>query len=122
MNIAVTGFSGLLGRTLQDCWRGNDTFIDMYHRHPVNMPNIQHVSLDLLDRKNMIQTLRQIHPNVIVHMAAMTHIDACELDKKQGKAGAVWNINVDATQAIGMYAAETGAHVVYLSTKYLFHC
>ncbi|HAV15431.1 MAG TPA: hypothetical protein DCX25_03810 [Candidatus Pacebacteria bacterium] len=120
MNIAVTGFSGLLGRTLQDCWHGDDIFVDMYHRHPTDKQHIQHISLDLLDQKNIVQTLRQVHPDVIIHMAAMTHIDACELDKQQGKAGAVWKINVDATRAIGTYAAETGAHVVYLSTECVF--
>lgn len=120
MKIAVTGLSGLLGRTLLDTWQSKHELIDLYHTHPIKDDSIQHIPLDLLDEKSIAKTFKMVSPDVIIHMAAMTHIDRCEEDKPNAQNGVVWKINVDATRAIATYAANTGSHLVLLSTECVF--
>lgn len=54
-------------------------------------------------------------PDLIVHTAAWTDVDACEGDPAMAHA-----LNVDATRNVAAAAREVGAHVTYLSTDYVY--
>ena len=58
-----------------------------------------------------------VDPDVIVHCAAWTAVDAAEDEDKQAKVRA---INVDGTQNIANAAKKIDAKMVYLSTDYVF--
>jgi dTDP-4-dehydrorhamnose reductase len=68
----------------------------------------------------MGETIDEIHPDVIIHMAAVTHIDTCEMDKSNGNTGIVWRTNVEGTAAIARYCARTKTKIMYLSTECVF--
>ena len=52
---------------------------------------------------------------VIVHLAALTDVDACEADPERAT-----EVNVGGTKAVMDAARGSGAYVVYLSTDYVF--
>lgn len=76
-----------------------------------------YVSMDITDGVAVEKTLLDIHPDVIVHCAAWTAVDAAEDEDKQAKVKA---INVDGTQNIANAAKKIDAKMVYISTDYVF--
>ncbi|MEE5988445.1 dTDP-4-dehydrorhamnose reductase [Ligilactobacillus equi] len=76
-----------------------------------------YVSLDITNKNEVEKTIEKVNPDVIVHCAAWTAVDAAEDEDKQAKVRA---INVDGTQNIANAAKKVNAKMVYLSTDYVF--
>lgn len=77
----------------------------------------QYVSLDITDKEAVDKTIQEIHPDVVVHCAAWTAVDAAEDEDKQAKVRA---INAGGTQNIASACKEVNAKMVYISTDYVF--
>jgi dTDP-4-dehydrorhamnose reductase len=71
--------------------------------------------MDITDRQGIENVLSEFRPDVIIHGAAMTHVDECEQHKELA-----YNLNVVGTQNIVDAAKELGAHVVHISTDFIF--
>jgi dTDP-4-dehydrorhamnose reductase len=74
-----------------------------------------HPHLDVGDRDAVMQAITQLRPALIVHAAAWTAVDACEGDPDRA-----FRVNALGTRHVAEGARLTGAHVVYLSTDYVF--
>jgi dTDP-4-dehydrorhamnose reductase len=74
-----------------------------------------HADLDVADRDATVGTICTIEPDVIVHGAAWTAVDACESDPARAFAS-----NSLGTRWVADGARRVGAHVVYVSTDYVF--
>ena len=77
----------------------------------------EYVSLDITNNDEVQKIIEMVDPDVIVHCAAWTAVDAAEDEDKQAKVRA---INVDGTQNIANAAKRIDAKMVYLSTDYVF--
>lgn len=77
----------------------------------------EYVSLDITNNYEVQRVIEEVNPDVIVHCAAWTAVDAAEDEDKQAKVRA---INVDGTQNIANTAKKIDAKMVYLSTDYVF--
>lgn len=77
----------------------------------------EYVSLDITNNDEVQKIIEMVDPDVIVHCAAWTAVDAAEDEDKQAKVRA---INVDGTQNIANAAKKINAKMVYLSTDYVF--
>ncbi len=77
-----------------------------------------YVSLDITDREAVSDTIAEIRPDVIVHCAAWTAVDAAEDEDKQAL---VQKINVDGTQNLADAAKAVDAKMIYISTDYVFN-
>lgn len=77
----------------------------------------EYVSLDITNNDEVQKIIEMVDPDVIVHCAAWTAVDAAEDEDKQAKVRA---INVDGTQNIANAAKKIDAKMVYLSTDYVF--
>lgn len=77
----------------------------------------EYVSLDITNNDEVQKVIEKVNPDVIVHCAAWTAVDAAEDEDKQAKVHA---INVDGTQNIANAAKKIDAKMVYLSTDYVF--
>jgi dTDP-4-dehydrorhamnose reductase len=53
--------------------------------------------------------------DAVIHLAAMTHVDACEVDSDRA-----WAVNAEGTRHIAEAARERSIPVIYLSTDYVF--
>ncbi len=118
MRIFITGSNGLLGQKLlhtistethdlSGCDLAAESLVkDVEHRYH---------RLDLTDRKSTRKVLQTIEPQIIVHTAAMTGVDKCELEKEK-----CWQVNVYGTDNIISSAEKIGAKVIFISSDYVF--
>src|SRR3546814_3773795 len=67
------------------------------------------------DLSRVREVLRALKPDAIVHTAAMTNVDACENDREGCK-----QLNIEATRYLTETAGELGAHLIHLSTDFIF--
>jgi len=104
VRIIVTGSRGQLGTELL-------TLLE---------PNYEVVGLDLhncdlTDRDAVLAAIVGTEPDLVLHGAAFTAVDACETDPETA-----FRVNSLATRFVADGARRVGAHVVYVSTDYVF--
>lgn len=76
-----------------------------------------YVAMDLTNAEAVEKTVKELQPDVIIHCAAWTAVDAAEDEENKAK---VYAVNVGGTQNIADAAKAVDAKVVYLSTDYIF--
>lgn len=77
-----------------------------------------YAKLDITDKEAVKDTLTNISPDVIIHCAAWTAVDAAE---DTDKTPIVRAVNVTGTQNIAEAAQKIDAKMVYISTDYVFN-
>lgn len=117
MRVLVTGGTGLLGWWLAKTLAGRGyRVVATYHsKEPRGLDGVEWVRLDLSDPAGSLDALRGARPDAIIHAAAYTDVDGCELDK-----GRALRVNYLGTAAIARLASRLGAYLVYVSTDYVF--
>jgi dTDP-4-dehydrorhamnose reductase len=124
MRVLVTGAGGQLGRDVVAALSGGipDGGIEgsvstgrLGVRRPVEVVGTDHERLDIRDRTAVMEALDQVRPDVVVHSAAWTAVDACEADPDRAFA-----VNALGTRHVAEAARRYGAHLVYISTDYVF--
>ncbi len=124
MRVFVTGVAGQLGHdVMNECakrgYEGIGTDLKETYsgiQDGSYVTTAPYVSLDITDAEAVEKTITELHPDVIVHCAAWTAVDAAE-EKKD----LVMKINVDGTQNIANAAKAIDAKMVYISTDYVFN-
>lgn len=125
MRILITGANGQLGRDLRDCLAGRVP--DGGRRsalwgpegpraglsHEVLATDIDTMLID--DRDAVMTTFRSFRPELVLHGGAFTAVERCETE-----VDAAYAVNATGTRHIAEAAALVGAHVVYVSTDYVF--
>lgn len=71
--------------------------------------------LDLADREQVEQVVAEFAPDAVVNTAAMTNVDGCERDPERAFA-----VNALGVRHLAVAAARRGAHLVHVSTDYVF--
>jgi dTDP-4-dehydrorhamnose reductase len=117
--IFITGSNGLLGQKLTDLYllEPNVELIASgrgENRH-IQQTGYEYVSLDITDKASVDRVLDQVKPHVIIHGAAMTHVDQCELHPEDCHRN-----NVLATQYLVDAAARHQAQFIFVSTDFIF--
>jgi dTDP-4-dehydrorhamnose reductase len=74
-----------------------------------------HSQLDVTDRDAVIGAIDQIQPDVIVHAAAWTAVDACQADPDRA-----YQVNALGTRHVAEGAGLARAHLLFVSTDYVF--
>jgi dTDP-4-dehydrorhamnose reductase len=121
MKILVTGANGLLGQklvalllplpevALLATGRGPNRLASYF-------PALHYRSLDVTDAAQVHQVLAEERPDCLIHTAAMTQVDDCELNPD-----ACWLQNVTATEHLATACAELDVHLIHLSTDFIFN-
>ena len=114
MKFLVTGSAGLVGtQIIKDLAESNDEIYACYNN---SKPELGIATpLDLTNSENIIKTIDNIKPDIIIHLAAMTNVDQCEKEKDLAL-----EINAKATQTLARQAAKHASFLVYVSTDYVF--
>lgn len=71
--------------------------------------------LDIGDHHAVQTTARERPPTVILNPAAMTNVDACEVQRE-----AAWAANAAGPRHLAEVARDAGAHLLHVSTDYVF--
>ncbi|MGA2241856.1 MAG: SDR family oxidoreductase [Verrucomicrobiota bacterium] len=116
MRVAITGASGFLGLTLALTakQRGHQVTAFYWH-HPVCIPGVHSVRLDLEDQRAVNESLQQSRPDWIVHCAAATNVDWCEEHPEQARI-----LHVDVSRQLAAAVCRLGANLLYVSTDSVF--
>jgi dTDP-4-dehydrorhamnose reductase len=119
MKILITGSNGLLGQKLTDYYktqsnieliataRGEDRYADKI--------GYTYQSLDITNEIEVESIVAKYKPDVIINTAAMTNVDACESDQAGCDA-----LNVNAVQYLVNAANNIHAHLIQVSTDFIF--
>lgn len=103
--IVVTGTGGRLGSALS-------SFITSLGKKVVGLTR---KTCDLCQAQDVEEVILSLKPGLIFHSAAMTDVDACELDPERA-----WRDNHQATVNIAYAACISGTRLVFFSTDYVF--
>ena len=125
MKIFVTGVGGQLGHdvvnelSLRGIEAVGSDIAPQYSGVQDGTPVVTapYVQLDITDRDAVLETIQEEKPDVIVHCAAWTAVDAAEDEENRDK---VYAINVLGTRNIAEAAKSVDAKIVYISTDYVF--
>ncbi|WP_216679612.1 SDR family oxidoreductase [Hymenobacter siberiensis] len=120
MKILLTGSNGLLGQKLVALLRQQpDVALVATSRGPNKLaglyPDVRFIELDVSDAAQVQQVLAREQPTHLIHTAAMTNVDECELNHE-----ACWQHNVTAVEYLVRACARQQIHLTHLSTDFVF--
>ena len=119
--VFVTGITGQLGHDVMAelAGRGHEA-VGTARKVPDGWPDVSgqsFVKLDLTDETAVKAAVSELRPDVIIHCAAWTAVDAAEEEENRE---AVYAANVLATKYLAEAAKTVDAKMLYLSTDYVF--
>lgn len=125
MKIFVTGVCGQLGHDVINelASRGHEgvgSDIQAVYSGVADdsaVTKVPYYSVDITDNDQVVKTLEEVKPDVVVHCAAWTAVDLAEDDDKVEKVRA---INAKGTENIALCCKKLGCKMVYISTDYVF--
>ncbi|MBF0347409.1 MAG: UDP-4-amino-4,6-dideoxy-N-acetyl-beta-L-altrosamine transaminase [Magnetococcales bacterium] len=115
MRIFLTGVSGLLGSNLAWYFKDRSEVTGTFHTHPVTIPGVETLWLDLEDYPRTREVLKQVAPDFIVHCASRTDVDRQETDKEGS-----WRSNVLTTRVLLDAARDLACRFVFVSTDSVY--
>jgi dTDP-4-dehydrorhamnose reductase len=105
VRVLITGAGGQLGHDLVAvCTEAGD-----------EVAACSSSDLNLGDRDSVLSVIASVAPDVVVNAGAWTAVDACESDPDKA-----WRINALGPRHVVDAASRVGAHVVHVSTDYVF--
>ena len=117
--ILITGSNGLLGQKLVELIVSKKEYTLIATGRGGNRLHSTegyiYESMDITDKQSVANIFKTHKPDIVIHGAAMTNVDACELDKEL-----CWLQNVVATRNIVESCVEIGSFLVHVSTDFIF--
>lgn len=105
MKVLVTGYNGQLGY---------DVIKNLQNRN-IQCKGVDLEDFDITDKKQTYEFIKEYNPDVVVHCAAYTAVDAAEENEALCR-----KINVDGTENIAVACADIDAEMLYVSTDYVY--
>ena len=120
MKILVTGANGLLGQHLVKLLLDNNYQVIATgkgsRRHLFSdKTDFRYYQIDITNDLELHDVMRTETPDIIIHTAAMTQVDACELNRDE-----CYSINVLGTSNVIRCAELYSRHLIYISTDFVF--
>jgi len=106
VRVLVTGAGGQLG---------HDLLAVLQARDGIDATGLAHSELDVADRRSVEDAIAGVRPEVVIHAAAWTAVDACESDPDRA-----YQVNSLGTRHVVEAARAHGAHACLISTDYVF--
>lgn len=108
--ILVTGCNGQLGRAIRQEYGSEVEFIltDVIDQEGIR-------KLDISKVDEVVGTVRELRPDVIINCAAATNVDGCEADPDFA-----YRANAIGPRNLAIASTEVGAKLIHISTDYVF--
>lgn len=118
--ILVTGSNGLLGQKIIYALTNREDIRCISTSRGENRMKEKsgyiYEQLDLTNKDEVFSIIEKYSPDSIIHTAAMTNVDACELNKEEA-----WKQNVEAVSYLIEACKKMQSHIVHLSTDFVFN-
>jgi dTDP-4-dehydrorhamnose reductase len=119
MKILITGSNGLLGQKLVKQLKADPEVELVATARGANRLKDQngyrYLAMDISNAQSVAEVLAAEKPAVLIHTAAMTHVDQCEQEPDLCD-----RLNVDAVRYLTEACAAHQIHLVHLSTDFIF--
>ena len=115
--ILITGANGMLGQRSVDFYSGQEN-IELLALSIENKPvfnGVDYVTCDITDREIVKKIIFDFCPDFVVNAAAYTDVDGSETSRD-----IAWKVNVKAVEYIAEAARAIDAHIIHLSSDYIF--
>lgn len=115
--ILIIGSNGMLGQRLADFF-SSDKKIELKCASVESVsliPGIEYIQLDIRQKNKVRELILDFFPDFIINAAAYTNVDRSETEKELA-----WKINVNGVENIALYAWTIDAHLIHLSSDYIF--
>jgi dTDP-4-dehydrorhamnose reductase len=117
--ILITGSNGLIGQKLLVLLTSKTENQVIATARGANRlpayPNYTYHSLDITDPVQVEQVMALEKPDYVIHTAAMTNVDTCELEKQT-----CWQLNVKAVEYLAEACLKHNSFLLHLSTDFIF--
>jgi len=114
--ILIIGSSGMLGI---DLWQELRRDYDVMGADIVHGPRsavYRFYKIDITNRNSVSNVITKTQPDVVVHTAAYTDVDGCELSPKKA-----YEVNSVGTRNVALACKKIGALLIYISTDFVFN-
>jgi dTDP-4-dehydrorhamnose reductase len=105
MKVVVTGAAGQLGK---------DVLLELERKNH-QAYGLDRQQLDITIEEDVMACISEVKPDVILHCAAYTNVDAAEENED-----AAYAVNAAGTEYLAKAASQNGAKMLYVSTDYVF--
>jgi len=114
--VLITGSNGMLGVDLS--WELNKDYevigVDFVMRLPYREVT-DFYKLDITDRNSTAYVIKKARPDIVVHAAAYTDVDECELNPKKA-----YKVNSEGTKNVALACKAADVPLIYISTDFVF--
>ena len=110
MKILGTGLDGLVGSRIVEL---------LSDKHEFENLSIS-TGLDITNRDAVLEKIKNSDAPIVLHLAAKTNVDGCELDKSLEEKGDAWKVNVFGTQNVVDGCSQSNKKLIYVSTDFVF--
>jgi dTDP-4-dehydrorhamnose reductase len=118
MRILVTGSNGLLGQKIvAQLLSAKVDFLatSLGKNRNKNCPSNGYAEMDICNETNIAEVFKSFQPTHVIHTAAMTNVDTCELEPENCR-----RINVTAVKFLTSACLKANCHFQLLSTDFVF--
>lgn len=105
MKILITGSNGMLGHDLVEALNGSHELILTTSK-----------TLDITDEKQVMDTVCENKPDIVINSAAYTNVDGCEENPELA-----YSVNGDGVRNLALACRQTDCALVHISTDYIFN-
>lgn len=117
--VLITGSNGLVGQRLVHFLSQDRAFDVLATSKGINRltqaDNYGYYPLDITNKEDVARVMQIFQPEIVIHSAAMTQVDDCEVNKPL-----CWEVNVKATENLAQWSERLDAKFIYLSTDFVF--
>lgn len=109
MKILGTGLTGLVGSRIVE-------LLPQYQFENISRAT----GVDITNKEQVTTAISASNSPIVLHLAAKTDVDLCELDKPEGVEGEAWRVNVVGAQHIAEACQLSGKKLIFVSTDFVF--
>jgi dTDP-4-dehydrorhamnose reductase len=113
MKIAITGISGLLGKALSERLSNEHEIIGITRESSI--PGCKVYNTDITDQQAIYEIITKVNPDIVMHCAAFTNVDACEKNPDDA-----YRVNTLGTRNVALACQRFDSVMVHISTDYVF--
>ena len=113
--LLITGAGGLLGQALCQEAVNGWTVIALCRNTVPSIPGVRVLTADITDSPGLGDAFTRARPDAVIHAAALSRPNACELDPETSAA-----VNLAGTIQLGTRCATAGVPLVFTSTDLVF--